>query len=170
MVRQRKEDSAQTEANQTSSSNETTESSDNSTANASLDIAPSQANSSSNHSSNSTTNSSGSETETESHSVAYYYPYWRALREPKKSSEEPKKPYEPRPAKFKNNYEDQGIEVFKPEGFKPFIGSFGEKYIPKSEPSDSKTAESAEDPENAAAQVKSSAIAQKKSAAKPRSF
>jgi len=66
--------------------NETTNSSDQLTTNVASD-------------SNSTSNTS----ETEAHSVAYYYPYWRAARDPsdkKKGDEEEKKPYEPRPAKY----------------------------------------------------------------------
>lgn len=32
-----------------------------------------------------------------------------------KKDEEEKKPYEPRPAKYKENYEDKGLKVFKPD-------------------------------------------------------
>ena len=46
--------------------------------------------------------------------VADVYPYWRATRE-KKTGDGEKKPYEPRPAKYRENYEDKGIKVFKPE-------------------------------------------------------
>ena len=53
----------------------------------------------------------------DANSVASVYPYWRATREKKASKyeEEEKKPYEPRPAKFKENYEDKGLNVFKPD-------------------------------------------------------
>ena len=55
--------------------------------------------------------------EVEPNSVADVYPYWRATREKpiSKNDEEEKKPYEPRPAKFKENYEDKGLKVFKPD-------------------------------------------------------
>lgn len=45
------------------------------------------------------------------------YPYWRATREKKESKNDKVeiKPYEPRPAKYKENYEDKGIKVFKPD-------------------------------------------------------
>ena len=113
------DDSSLSEKNSTSGLNETANASDNSTLNASSD-------------SNSTTNATSNTTENEAHSVAYYYPYYRAARDPSakmKGDEEEKKPYEPRPAKYKNNYEDPGFKVFKPVGFKPFIGTSAEKYI-----------------------------------------
>jgi hypothetical protein len=107
--------------NSSSGLNETAESSDNSTLNASSD---------SNSTNNATSNATSNATENEAHSVAYYYPYYRAVRDPSdnKKADDEKKPYEPRPAKYKNNYEDPGLKVFKPEGFKPFIGTFAEKY------------------------------------------
>ena len=54
------------------------------------------------------------------------------MKEPKKDKnkdeKDEKKPFEPRPAKCKENYEDKGVKVFKPEGFEPFIGTFASPY------------------------------------------
>jgi len=57
---------------------------------------------------------SNSESEIEENSVADVYPYWRATREKptSKNDKDKKIPYEPRPAKYKENYEDKGFEVF----------------------------------------------------------
>lgn len=53
----------------------------------------------------------------ENTSVASVYPYYRAVHEKKesKNDKEEKKPYEPRPLKYKENYEDKGIKVFEPD-------------------------------------------------------
>lgn len=54
--------------------------------------------------------------EIEEGSVASLYPYWRANRIP--SNEESlknTKQYQPRPAKYKENYEDKGLKVFVPK-------------------------------------------------------
>merc|ERR1711934_1351552 len=66
---------------------------------------------------NDTSNVNGTQKEEISEtSVASVYAYWRATREPKaKKADLDKKPYEPRPAKYKENYEDKGIDVFKPD-------------------------------------------------------
>lgn len=68
-------------------------------------------------SNNSTLNDTSSSNSTDGTSVAVIYPYWRATREKKesKSDKEEKKPYEPRPAKYRENYEDKGLKVFKPD-------------------------------------------------------
>lgn len=62
-------------------------------------------------------NSTSQSNQTEDNSVASVYPYWRATREEHKSKndKEEKKPFEPRPAKYKENYEDKGFKVFKPD-------------------------------------------------------
>ena len=70
-------------------------------------------NSTSNETANSTANESSSANETDDNSVSNVLPYWRATREKKASKD--KKPYEPRPAKYKENYEDKGLKVFKPD-------------------------------------------------------
>lgn len=50
------------------------------------------------------------------------YPYWRANSD-EPSSKKKEKPFEPRPLKYKENYEDKGLKVFKPDGFEPVIGT-----------------------------------------------
>lgn len=72
---------------------------------------------SANDTANSNDSSKPKKEEIDDNSVASVYPYWRASREPKltKADLEKKQPYEPRPAKYKENYEDKGIKVFKPD-------------------------------------------------------
>lgn len=67
-------------------------------------------------SSNSSIASSVKEEVAEDNSPASVMPYWRANREPSlEESREKSKEYQPRPAKYKENYEDKGIKVFKPD-------------------------------------------------------
>lgn len=70
------------------------------------------------------------------------YPYWRAnSNEP--SSKKKEKPFEPRPLKYKENYEDNGLKVFKPDGFEPVIGTLTvSPYIPKEDDKPEKKKES----------------------------
>lgn len=84
---------------------------------------------------NLTSSSNSTANETDDLSVAKVYPYWRATREKKesKNDKEEKKPFEPRPAKYKENYEDKGLKVFEPDyeklgivttdGFKKLAGA-----------------------------------------------
>lgn len=60
-------------------------------------------------------------------------PYYRANIHSEKKEE--KKPYEPRPAKYIENYEDKGIKVFKPD-FEPVIGTLTAPYEVKEEKAD----------------------------------
>lgn len=76
------------ESNSTSEANETANSTDNSTTNET-------------DGANSTSNETKNASETEEHSVAYYYPYHRAVKQPpkKKSDDDEEPPYSPRATK-----------------------------------------------------------------------
>ena len=98
-IKKFEEEETETSVDQSSFSNETGLSNDTST-------------------SNETTTVNGTKKEEiDEASVASVYPYWRANREPKQKNktELENPPYEPRPAKYKENYEDKGIKVFKPD-------------------------------------------------------
>lgn len=70
------------------------------------------------------------------------YPYWRANSD-EPSSKKKEKPFEPRPLKYKENYEDKGLKVFKPDGFEPVIGTLTvSPYIPKEDVKPEKKKES----------------------------
>ena len=81
-------------------------------------------------SSNETSSSSPAATvkeEAEENTVASMMPYWRANRQPSvKESQEKAEEYQPRPAKYRNNYEDLGVNapgVGLPYWKKPLIGT-----------------------------------------------
>ena len=69
--------------------------------------------------SNETNNSSSAaavKEQIDDNSVASLLPYWRANREPSlQESREKAEAYQPRPLKYKENYEDKGFKVFKPD-------------------------------------------------------
>ena len=68
-------------------------------------------------SSNQTSNSSSAaaaKEEAEENTAASVMPYWRANRQPSvQESREKAQEYQPRPAKYRNNYEDQGVNAPK---------------------------------------------------------
>lgn len=68
-----------------------------------------------NSTSDSNSTKSSKKEEVDAGSPADVYPYYRATHEKaaSKNDEEEKKPFEPRPLKYKENYEDKGIKVFK---------------------------------------------------------